>query len=331
LRGVLRLSRPAGWVLAGFILVNSAGELLWPGFAADHLWIRSARLLGPLWRVFALALALALLAPERVLARRPRLRRAGAWLCAGFAVSALADAASFWWLLAAGRIRSPAVVPFSLLVAALLGASALRMARARIEALPRTSWRAVLFDAAAAGATAFAALLAFIFTYGPTDYTRPADCAVVLGARAYADGRPSLALYDRTMTGVELYRRGLVGKLVVSGAVGPSGVSEPRVMRRLAVAKGVRPQDVILDELGVNSWATVLGARRLAARRGWRRVLLVSHYYHLPRLRLAADRAGLVARTVPCRQTRRLRKEPYGVLRECAGLVYYYLFHPPAE
>jgi hypothetical protein len=32
---------------------------------------------------------------------------------------------------------------------------------------------------------------------------------------------------------------------------------------------------------------------------------------------------------VPCRQTRRLRKEPLGILRECAGLAYYYLFRLP--
>jgi hypothetical protein len=32
---VLRLCRPAGWLLVAFILANNVGELLCPGFAAE--------------------------------------------------------------------------------------------------------------------------------------------------------------------------------------------------------------------------------------------------------------------------------------------------------
>jgi uncharacterized SAM-binding protein YcdF (DUF218 family) len=341
------LARPAGWLLAAFVTCNALGELLRPGFAVDHFWIRSAKVLGPLWRPATLLLAAALLAPDLFLDRRPRLTRFAAGISALFALFALADAGRFWWLLAAGRVHSPAVLPFSLLVAAVLADAARRLlgiARRETPAEPvpvppaPTDRRERLRRLAAAGLrTALAGgilTLAFIFTYGPTDYTAPADCAVVLGSKAYRDASPSLALYDRTMTAVDLYRRGLVGKLVMSGGVDRYAdgtvVSEPQVCRRLALDCGVPDADIILDEAGTDSWATVRNARRLAESRGWHRVLLVSHYYHLPRLRLAADRAGLAgASTVPCRQTRRLRKEPYGVLRECAGLAFYYLFRLP--
>jgi uncharacterized SAM-binding protein YcdF (DUF218 family) len=328
---LVRLSRPAGWLLGAFIIVNAAGELVCPGFAADHLWIRSARLL-PGWRVPAVALALALVLPEPLLWRVPRLGRTAVTLAAGFAAFAALDAGCFYLMLAGGAIRTPAVLPFSLLVGAVLAGSAARLAGFEPgRGGPPPERPTLAADLLAAGALGAAGLLAFIFTYGPTDYSRPADCAVVLGAKAYADGTPSLALYDRTMTGVALYRRGLVSKLVMSGAIdrGAGGVSEPGVMRRIALEAGVPDADIILDEAGEDSWSTVTNARRLAERSGWRQVLLVSHYYHCPRLRLAADRAGLVARTVPCRQTRRLAREPYGIARECAGLAYYYLFHLP--
>jgi uncharacterized SAM-binding protein YcdF (DUF218 family) len=42
---------------------------------------------------------------------------------------------------------------------------------------------------------------------------------------------------------------------------------------------------------------------RFAAARGWRRVLVVSHDYHLARVRLLAERRGLVVRTVPAVET----------------------------
>src|SRR5205085_2927019 len=65
---------------------------------------------------------------------------------------------------------------------------------------------------------AFACLLAFplaqIFCFGKTDYRRPADVTVVLGARVYSDGRPSDALADRVRTACALYRDGLTHKLL---------------------------------------------------------------------------------------------------------------------
>lgn len=332
MRSVLDWLRPAGWVLAVFILANSAGELLFRGFAADHLWIRSAQLV-PGWRLAALALAAVLLLPAAWLWRRPWTGTAALTLAVLFALAAAADAGRFYLLLVRGDIRTPALVPFSTAVVLVLLAAALRIRRAGAgEIPPSTPRRRRLWCDLAAGAVfAVAGMIALIFTYGPTNYAQPADCAVVLGSRAYADGTPSLALFDRTMAGIDLYRRGLVGKIVMSGAVdhGAGGVSEPLVMRRLALEAGVPDEDIVIDEEGVDSWATVRNTRRLAEQRGWRQVLLVSHYFHLPRLRLAADRAGLCARTVPCRQTRRLVREPYSIARECAGLGYYYLLHLP--
>ncbi|HEY3358697.1 MAG TPA: YdcF family protein [Polyangia bacterium] len=316
--------RAGAWLLGAFILCNAAGELLRPGFAADHVWIRTAQLV-PGWRVPAFALALALLVPEHRLRARPRLRAAAAALAAAFAVAALVDAGRFYALLGAGRIATPAIVPFSALVAALLAATATRLRGPGASASDGGTARAV---ATTAGVLVIA-LGALVAAYGLTDYARPADCAVVLGARAYADGTASLALHDRTMTGVALYRRGFVRRLVMSGGVEANGVSEPAVMRAIALEAGVPAQDIILDEQGRDSWATVRNARALAARHAWREVLLVSHYYHLPRLRLAADRAGLPARTVPCHQTRRLAHEPWSIVREGIGLAYYYLVHLP--
>jgi uncharacterized SAM-binding protein YcdF (DUF218 family) len=334
----MRAVRCAGRVLAGFIVLNALGEILRPGFALNHFWTLSSQLLGPLRHVLTPLLAAALLLPDRLLARDRRLRRAAVGICALFAALSVLDAGRFWWLLARGQIRTPSVVPFSVLIGGVLWLSALRIARPRDVpgAVPRGgAARACLGEVCTCGVLGLGGVLAFIFTYGPTDYSAPADCAVVLGSRAYRDGSPSLALYDRTMTAVDLYRRGLVGKLVMSGGIDRyadgTRVSEPQVCRRLALEAGVPDADIVLDEAGVDSWATVRNTRRLAGSRGWRRVLLVSHYYHLPRLRLAADRAGLDgARTVPARQTRRLRKEPWGVARECAGLAYYYLFRLPA-
>src|SRR5438552_2413903 len=99
--------------------------------------------------------------------------------------------------------------------------------------------------------------LAQMFCFGKTDYRRPADLAVVLGARVYADGRPSDALADRVRTACQLYREGLVGKLLFSGGPGDGKVHETESMKRLAIQLGVNPRDILLDEAGLNTQATV--------------------------------------------------------------------------
>src|SRR5258708_32046849 len=46
----------------------------------------------------------------------------------------------------------------------------------------------------------------------------PKRIAIVFGAKVWDDGSPSNTLYDRVITGVELYRAGRVKKLLMSGA-----------------------------------------------------------------------------------------------------------------
>lgn len=170
------------------------------------------------------------------------------------------------------------------------------------------------------------------------DYTRPADAVVVLGARAYADGSPSLALYDRVRTGARLVRQGLARELVLSGGPGDGDTHETDVMRRIAEGEGVPAEAIVLDRDGLSTRHTAANVRaRLAARRDASpdarrdapgaapRVLVVSHGYHLARIRLAFEAEGLTAFTVPARETRPLVGLPYYVAREVAGFWAYYL------
>jgi uncharacterized SAM-binding protein YcdF (DUF218 family) len=55
------------------------------------------------------------------------------------------------------------------------------------------------------------------------------------------------------------------------------------------------------------------------------RVLAVSHFYHLPRVKLSYQRAGREVYTVPAKETYLLRQMPYNMAREVAALWVYYL------
>lgn len=171
-------------------------------------------------------------------------------------------------------------------------------------------------------AVAIAALLlallpvAHALTFGRTSYARKADWIVVPGARCYADGRPSQALKERVKTACRLYRGGYAGKLFLSGGPGDGATHETEAMRALAMEEGVPAGEIVLDRDGWNTLATIRHAPP-------GRLLLVSHFYHLPRLKLLARRAGREALTVPADEKRRIRGTPWFVAREVAAFWRY--------
>lgn len=96
-------------------------------------------------------------------------------------------------------------------------------------------------------------------------------------------------------------------------------------MRRLAVSLGVPDTAIELDEAGINTQATVDNTAAMFERLHVQRVLAVSHFYHLPRIKLAYRRAGWEVYTVPAESQYRLIRLPWFMTREIAALWAYYI------
>jgi uncharacterized SAM-binding protein YcdF (DUF218 family) len=245
---------------------------------------------------------------------------------------------SYYGLLLRGRFQTVFAVPFSIFVAVGLIAIWLGAGSERPKSGP-LAWLVMLVTAAAC-AVVFPLLQMVCF--GLTDYRRPADVVVVFGARAYADGHASDALADRVRLAVKLYDNNLRNhwpmKLILSGGPADGGLaSETDTMRRMAMDLGVSPDDIITDPLGVNTDATVRNVEPVLARLAVEQqeaaavqgalkrpllILAVSHFYHLPRIRMRFKVADRDVWTVPVRQP--LAGMPRFMLREVAALWRYY-------
>jgi uncharacterized SAM-binding protein YcdF (DUF218 family) len=310
-----------------FTLMNLLGNVFWPGFDSNLWWISFGHQL-PAWLVKNLLAisAITLL----VFAVRNRLRgqraRFTALVAAALAVVALLNTISFYRLLAVGNIDARLPVPFSLvLCAGLLWLVRSACFESKSDER-RQKWAVVT------GAICLFGLfpLALMIFFGNTDYRRPADVAVVFGAKVQPDGRLSNALADRIRTACGLYRAGLVKRLVLSGGPGAGEVTEAEAMRRYAITHGVAAEDIIIDNEGLNTEATVRNTSPLFQQWHARRILVVSHFYHLPRIKLAYQRAGFEVYTVPAPQGHLLGKLPFYMAREAAAFWSYYLKDKPA-
>jgi len=311
-----------------FIAINLLGNVVWPGFDANVWWIHFASWI-PAWVVKnSLAISAVTLI---VFACRNRRRfqrsRFTAVVAVALGIVALINSISFYWLLATGRMEAGFPLPLSLVVCgALIWMARAAWGEAQVdERVPR--W---VIATGCAGLFAGFPLALMVF-FGNTDYRRPADAVVVFGARAYQDGRLSDALQDRIRTACGLYREGLAKRLVLSGGKGDGRITEAEAMRNYALKHGVRAEDIFIDNQGVNTEATVRNTTPLFEQWHAKRVLAVSHFYHLPRVKLAYQRAGVDVCTVPARQGRFLGQIPYNMAREVAAFWDYYLKEKPTR
>lgn len=123
----------------------------------------------------------------------------------------------------------------------------------------------------------------------------PYDIAIILGAALADDGRPRPALVRRVEHGVALQRRGEVPRLLMSGGLVRGPVPEARVMRELALACGLGADCVLTEDASRDTVDNVRHSLALAQRHGWRRLLVVSDAYHLPRALWIFRRYGAAA------------------------------------
>ena len=226
----------------------------------------------------------------------------------------------------AGGVVLGGALSLSSALAVLLLCTTLSAYRTRTGEKPRARRRVFQLAEVAlfAGLSAAALPLALTATLGRSDYRGPADAIVVLGARAYADGRLSHALEDRVRTAAELYREGHAPLIWMSGGPGDGAVHEVEAMRDAAVALGVPADRVQLDFEG---WNTARTAHNIAPRLpADGRVIAVSHGFHLARVRLAFAREGRTVVTVPADSpTRPLAARARLTLRDAAGFWAYWL------
>jgi vancomycin permeability regulator SanA len=316
------VARGLALFLGGFGLLNVLGGIRAARFDANLWWIDLRAVPKPIATTLLLVSSACLIA-FALAPPRSAWRRMLSIVCVSvLALVAALNAVGFYWLLARGQLAAGIPLPLSLLIMMALGV--ILLAILRPPATPRS--RSESFWVAM---TAFTCLVGFtvaqMFCFGKTDYRRPADAAVVLGARVYADGRPSDALADRVRTACELYRNGLVGKLIFSGGPGDGPIHETEAMQRMAVQLGVHPDDIWLDKQGLNTLATVKNTEAALTRWHAERLLVVSHAYHLPRIKLTYQREGRDVFTVPARESYLLRQLPYNMAREVAAFWVYYL------
>lgn len=137
-----------------------------------------------------------------------------------------------------------------------------------------------------------------------------AEAAVVLGARVYRSGALSQVLVDRVDSGIELYQKGKVKKLLLTGDHGQVAYDEVNAMRKYALNRGVPDKDIFMDHAGFSTYDSMYRAKDVFR---VKKAIIVTQEFHLPRALYIARAVGLDANGVKADK------------REYIGMDYVYL------
>jgi vancomycin permeability regulator SanA len=116
--------------------------------------------------------------------------------------------------------------------------------------------------------------------------------ALVLGAGLRPDGTPSRFLAARLDVAIDLWERGTVGALLVSGDNRYEHYNEPEAMATYLIAHGIPAEVIVADYAGRNTYDSCVRARRIF---GVTEAIVVSQAYHLPRAVTTCRSVGVSA------------------------------------
>jgi vancomycin permeability regulator SanA len=123
------------------------------------------------------------------------------------------------------------------------------------------------------------------------------DAVMVLGARVYGSGAPSMVLRDRLDYGYELYALGKAGKILVSGDHGREDYDEVNAMREYLIKKGVPGEDIFMDHAGFNTYDSMYRAKEVFCVGS---LLISTQEFHISRSVYIARKLGIDAYGYPC-------------------------------
>lgn len=105
------------------------------------------------------------------------------------------------------------------------------------------------------------------------------DCILVLGAGIW-NNEPSPMLKDRLDVAINLYNNKKASKIIMSGDHTKENYDEVNIMKKYAIDKGVKSEDIFMDHAGISTYDSIYRAKNIFKAD---KIIIVTQKYHLYR------------------------------------------------
>jgi vancomycin permeability regulator SanA len=169
----------------------------------------------------------------------------------------------------------------------------------------------------------------FIPTYNDKihDKSIKSDIAVIFGAAVWGKNRPSPIFKERILKGLELYKKGIVKYLAVTGGYAKSEISEAEVAKKFLIKQGV-DESAILFENGSSSTIEQVHFIRdiISGQNKIKKIIIVSDFFHLRRISEICIFNDIYAISIYSHLPSIEENNIIYVLRESIGLILFWKF-----
>jgi vancomycin permeability regulator SanA len=151
--------------------------------------------------------------------------------------------------------------------------------------------------------------------------------AVVLGAAVWSDNRPSPSLASRADKAAELYTKGAINKIQLTGGNAPGELSEAEVSFKYILKKGVDRNDIWIEKETTSTIEQIRFVKNeLIGEKGLNSVMIISDIYHIRRVKEICRFYDIKADVAAANLNLKTDKIIFYQLRECLALLFFWLF-----
>ena len=164
-----------------------------------------------------------------------------------------------------------------------------------------------------------------IIIFGLRSKPIKSDCIIILGCSVYGTN-PSPFLKSRLMEGINLFKEGYAGYIIVSGGKGPGeDISEADAMKSFILSKGLKEENIIVEDKSKTTMENLTFSKEKMKEKNFKSAIVVSNKYHLKRVSLMVKRLNINGSYsgVFLKQYKGL--EVKGFIREVPALIKYYI------
>lgn len=177
-------------------------------------------------------------------------------------------------------------------------------------------------------------LIVFLFCYNfKDDYSSlidnkiSADAGIVLGAAVWGGNRPSPVLRERINKGYELYSKGTVRYIVLTGGGSPGEMTEAEVSKNELLKKGVKEQFILIENKSNSTLEQISYlSKNVYRQNNWNLIVIVSDNFHLLRTKQISRFFGLNVYTVSSDTPLSAESTFNFCLKESLAVILFWLF-----
>ncbi|TMV43893.1 YdcF family protein [Paenibacillus mesophilus] len=139
-----------------------------------------------------------------------------------------------------------------------------------------------------------APVIYFVWMHTSRLQERDADALIILGYRC-DDGQIHPFLQDRLDTSIRLMEKRRYQRVILSGGAVASSRSEAEIMRDYLIRRGIREEQILLEQRSRNTVQNMVNCKILMVQYGLETCLLVSNSFHIRRMKYIMKDLGISA------------------------------------